>query len=237
MSEEVLTWIGLGADGVVAAAVHEAEPVVCVTFADEAALERALCGDVRVRCRAELDVDFQLPENFRDAQRLFVNDQRDKVLATYRQSLESSEFSAQDAACDAQRFSRMHSWYKHLGEFEVAFPLLLPGQEWRNGICAQIEPSERRLHWRFIFEDGLARHAVVIGPVCYSGVPDALRREMARFPIYLSREFGQGGAHAFQLVACREVARRFFRHVTRTEEEQTACGTTSRRKKSPSHRP
>jgi hypothetical protein len=145
---------------------------------------------------------FNVPEARRQEQAAFVASHKARVLQDYLSFyLQSAcDYDPQAVGADATRFAGLHSWYKHLGALEKAFPLLLPGAEPRNQLDRQMPDDGRSAHWRFVFEDSLPSYSVCIGPVKYAGVPEALRQEISRFPIYLDNTFQPG--NKFQLLIC-----------------------------------
>ena len=55
-----------------------------------------------------------------------------------------------DITKDFERFSRLHSWYKHLDNCTLFYIVLLPGEEWRYDFDKRLTDSDQtNLHWHF----------------------------------------------------------------------------------------
>ena len=82
-----------------------------------------------------------------------------------------------DPLQDIKRFSKLHSWYKHLEEPTVFYPFLLQGEQPRNGLSEQAD--ERHMHWYFLNEEDLDLFG-----------DDSLKSFIIKFQIVFTKEFG-----------------------------------------------
>ena len=106
---------------------------------------------------------------------------------------------------DIFRFSDLHSWYKHLSDFDKAYPLLLQGEEPRYSFdTSYTDLEQNNFHWRIILESNLNTYNVKINEKSdYQPIPEDIKQFMKKFPIYLDNDFCQS----------KEAKPTFLRHI------------------------
>lgn len=96
-----------------------------------------------------------------------------------------------DPEKDILRFSDLHSWYKHLDNFNIAYPLLLRGEEPRYSFDPNFDDKDQlNFHWRIVFEHNLSYYNIVMNDTEEpNNIPDDIIKFMKQFPIYLDNDF------------------------------------------------
>lgn len=117
------------------------------------------------------------------------------------------------ALVDADRFSRLHSWYKHLPQAgkgtATYYPILARGQEERYGFSPDVS-DWHGLHWRFVAEEELDIYRIVGPGKKLVAIPKSVQIIARRHPIPLDNCFGQDDLRgAVQLGRCAEAATAF----------------------------
>lgn len=128
----------------------------------------------------------------------------DRLGTDFPKEAHSQLFKSDLAKADIQRFSELHSWYKHLpreeglqqGEAFYAIPMVGQQQE-RNGLDSSSQKTST--HWHFWTAEQLARNQHLIGS---SRLITALS-----YPVYLDNSFGQSGGGGAEklLYACEQI--------------------------------
>lgn len=114
-----------------------------------------------------------------------------------------------DPLPDAERFSTLHSWCKHLDNFNKMYPILMEGEEPRNGMHpSYTDKNKKNYHWRFILEDNINRYHFNLKGFYSKHIPNDIIDYMKKFPIYVSDEFYID--NKFQLTICKEMATEFW---------------------------
>ena len=117
---------------------------------------------------------------------------------------------------DIERFSTLHSWYKHMGKFEIAYPLLLKGEEPRYPFEPRYSDlNQSNFHWRFILSKFTKNYGITINNQHYEGIPQPILEHMKKYPIYFNNELGTGPSHLFQLKTCENVCELFYEDIVR----------------------
>lgn len=106
---------------------------------------------------------------------------------------------------DVFRFADLHSWYKHLHDFDKAYPLLLQGEEHRYDFDPQYtDKNKKNFHWRIVLACNLDKYGVKISDNSeYVLIPEDIKQFMKKFPIYLDNDFCQSN----------NPKARFLRHI------------------------
>lgn len=119
---------------------------------------------------------------------------------------------------DIERISTLHSWYKHLGEFTKAYPLLIQGEEPRYDFSPSLtDENKKNFHWTVIMDYALDGYGIKIDDSDnYYKIPDSLKDLMKCFPIYLDRDFGHNSTDKgqFLLLECEMLCREFWNELT-----------------------
>lgn len=92
---------------------------------------------------------------------------------------------------DIIRISELHSWYKHLGKFEKAYPLLMQGEEPRYPFDLQFtDENQNNFHWTIIMDYNIDEYIIkVCDTEKLQPIPQTIKNFMKRFPIYLDYDF------------------------------------------------
>src|SRR5437867_4186698 len=78
------------------------------------------------------------------------------MLQDYASYIVKNNSKMPDPKKDAERFSNLHSWYKYLYNFTIAYPLLLKGEEPRYDFDRWFsDDNQENFHWRFVLEHNL----------------------------------------------------------------------------------
>ena len=136
------------------------------------------------------------------------------MLSLYSKELFEKNKTIPNAVKDAERFSKLHSWYKHLVEPTSAYPILLKGEEPAYSWFPDFEdPNQENFHWRFILEYYLDTYKMDLGEE-YKCIPDEIQNFMKKFPIKLNNNFGDGSIdHDHQIEECKEMANKFWNEL------------------------
>jgi hypothetical protein len=123
-----------------------------------------------------------------------------------------------DPNADIKRISTLHSWYKHLGEFNRAYPLLIQGEEPRYNFSPDLTDENREnFHWTVIMDYALDGYGIKLDDTdkVYH-IPDAVKDFMKCFPIYLDSDFGRNSSEKgqFLLLECEMVCKEFWKELT-----------------------
>lgn len=109
------------------------------------------------------------------------------TLAGYAKHILKTVKKMPDPVRDAERFSQLHSWYKHLLEFEKMYPILMEGEEYRYDFDTSYEDKDQsNYHWRFILESNLNYYFLNLESVKKpKPIPEDIVEYMKKFPIYI----------------------------------------------------
>ena len=114
-----------------------------------------------------------------------------------------------DPTKDIIRFSKLHSWYKHLGKFEKAYPLLAQGEEPRYDFDpSYTDLNQNNFHWRIILEYNMTDYKIMMPDGNCVQISDDVMSFMKRFPIYLNNTFSPDAN--FQILNCQQMCNEFW---------------------------
>jgi len=123
-----------------------------------------------------------------------------------------------DPKKDIERISTLHSWYKHLGEFTKAYPLLIQGEEARYSFdTCYTDENRKNFHWTVVMDYALDNYGIKLDDSDdYYKIPDTLKDLMKCFPIYLDHDFGNNSTEKgqFLLLQCEMLCRDFWNELT-----------------------
>lgn len=112
------------------------------------------------------------------------------------------------------RISDLHSWYKHLGNFTKAYPLLAQGEEPRYGFDPRFTDENRKnFHWRIVMTDNIDRYPIKISDDAkYQLIPDDIKEFMKKYPIYLNSGFSSQDTEnaKFLRLMCKNMCEEFW---------------------------
>lgn len=124
---------------------------------------------------------------------------------------------------DIERFSDLHSWYKHLGKFDIVYPLLRCGEEPRNSFDPSFtDLNQNNFHWTLVLDYNIDNYAIKINDTDdYVDIPDDLKKFMKQFPIYLNNDFGpqENEINHFFRVMIGEMCERYWNELISIESE------------------
>lgn len=137
------------------------------------------------------------------------------MLKKYADYVLSNNKEMPNPISDAERFSDLHSWYKHLGEFTIAYPILLKGEEIRYSFDPDLtDDNQNKFHWRFVLEDNLNSYKMELGDNNYINIPEEIKDFMKKYPIYLDKEFNNSSEIGkYQIKTCNYVAEMFWNEL------------------------
>jgi hypothetical protein len=118
---------------------------------------------------------------------------------------------------DIERYSQLHSWYKHLGDLTIAYPILMKGEEPYSNFKPHFsDVNQENFHWRIVFDYNLDEYPIYIDDVYHESIPHDILHFMKQFPIYLDRDFGSyDRAGPFQNILCNSMCEKFWLEVTK----------------------
>ena len=125
---------------------------------------------------------------------------------------------------DIERFSGLHSWYKHLGEFQIAYPLLLKGEEARYDFDTQYsDQNQSNFHWRFILSEFAENYGITINNQYYDHIPQPILQHMKKYPIYFNNDLGctHNASHQFQMKISEKVCEQFYKDICGESESES----------------
>jgi hypothetical protein len=96
-----------------------------------------------------------------------------------------------DPTEDIIRISELHSWYKHLGNFNKAYPILLQGEEARYSFSPDFtDNNQKNFHWGIVMDYSMNHYNIKISEdEKYQCIPKDIQEYMIKFPIYLDHDF------------------------------------------------
>jgi len=142
-----------------------------------------------------------------------------------------------DPTKDAERFSNLHSWYKHLGSFQKAYPILMKGEEPQNNFApSYLNLDQENYHWRFILDYNLEGYGLDYGNVQLNEIPNDVMNFAKRFPIYISYHLGDeiNDAHKFHITNCKMMAMEFWDELQKIAEKEVSKDIEKKEQKSKS---
>jgi len=91
---------------------------------------------------------------------------------------------------DALRIAGLHSWYKHLTDDEIMYPLILQGEEERYAFDPRLQdPNQENLHFRFLHLGDLKNLKVVMPDGEPSRLPGEIIEFVQKYPIHMVKCF------------------------------------------------
>lgn len=96
-----------------------------------------------------------------------------------------------DPTEDILRISDLHSWYKHLGDFTKAYPILLQGEEAAYSFRPDFtDQDQKNFHWGIVMEYNMDHYNIKISEdKKYQCIPNDIQEYMKKYPIYLDHDF------------------------------------------------
>lgn len=96
-----------------------------------------------------------------------------------------------DCEQDIIRLSSLHSWYKHLGDFTIAYPLLMCGEEPRYSFDPRFtDEDQNNFHWTLVMDYDIDNYRIQISNANkFITIPNCIKNFMKQFPIYLNGHF------------------------------------------------
>lgn len=148
---------------------------------------------------------------------------------------------------DATRFSGLHSWYKHLGQFEVVYSILMKGEERKYEEPLRADFSDNNPnnhHWRFVFENDLSTYEfefdTMSTPREIYPIPDDLVEFMKHYPIYVSNQLGQpppNDVNKFHMKTFEVVTTKFWNDLKNMKLPNTTASAAANPLKPRSRKP
>ena len=141
-------------------------------------------------------------------------------MESYIKEIIENNATMPDPKPDIERFSGLHSWYKHLPKFIKAYPLLFKGEEARNNLQPENLDKEG-YYWRFVFDYHLDHFIVDIKNTEHGRkfihLDPEIIKVMKKYPIYFSWDLSPSttnSASVFQrdiaIQMCKEMWEEFF---------------------------
>lgn len=119
-----------------------------------------------------------------------------------------------DPTEDIVRISNLHSWYKHLGDFTKAYPLLVQGEEPAYSFSPDFtDENQKNYHWAIVMDYGLDNYGAKISEGDeYYLIPDDIQAFMKKYPIYLDSDFcsNDNAKSNFLRHVCKKMCEEFW---------------------------
>ena len=131
----------------------------------------------------------------------------------YKNNIIANVPAMPDPVKDFKRFSTLHSWYKHLNSFNIAYPVLMKGEEPRYSFDTSFSDSnQENYHWRFIVLDNLEAYGYILNGQEANVIPKDVLEFMKKYPIYISNRLGneESDEYKFQITVCANVCKLFW---------------------------
>lgn len=134
---------------------------------------------------------------------------------TYLTYVRNNVTEPPDAVADGERFSELHSWYKHLpAEGKLFYALLQRGEQPRYPFSKSFTSTDQtKFHWHFIKADACHRTAIELSDdLCVTSVPPEVVSFLSRYPLLFTDRLGTPGDNS-----CEEIKRvtdRMWEYIT-----------------------
>ena len=123
-----------------------------------------------------------------------------------------------DPTEDILRISDLHSWYKHLGDFTKAYPILIQGEEPAYSFSSEFtDADQNNFHWAIVMDYNMDRYTTKLSDNDNDDeneyyLTSDIQEFMKKYPIYLDYDFcsiNESKSNFLRLI-CKKMCEEFW---------------------------